>query len=117
TSLILAEFSTNFSADLMAFSKSLFSCAESSLNSGLNFWSEFMLFFSENAATTIPEYSSENTLSLHFIINHIHQIFMNLGKTQILKVAEKNYSGFFLEDENGERAFLPKIFASEGTEI
>ena len=42
---------------------------------------------------------------------------MNLGKTQILKIAEKNYSGLFLEDEEGERAFLPKIFASEDAEI
>ncbi|KIA83381.1 RNA-binding protein [Kaistella solincola] len=42
---------------------------------------------------------------------------MNLGKTQILKIAEKNYSGLFLEDEAGERAFLPKIFASEDAEI
>ncbi len=39
------------------------------------------------------------------------------GKTQLLKIAEKNYSGLFLEDENGERAFLPKIFASESAEI
>ena len=36
---------------------------------------------------------------------------MDIGKTQLLKIAEKNYSGLFLEDENGERAFLPKIFA------
>lgn len=42
---------------------------------------------------------------------------MDLGKTQFLKIAEKNYSGLFLEDENGERAFLPKIFASEDAEI
>ena len=42
---------------------------------------------------------------------------MNLGKTQTLKIAEKNYSGLFLEDEEGERAFLPKIFASEDAEI
>jgi predicted RNA-binding protein (virulence factor B family) len=42
---------------------------------------------------------------------------IQLGKTQILKVSEKNYSGFFLEDEDGERAFLPKIFATESTEI
>ncbi len=42
---------------------------------------------------------------------------MNIGKTQILKIAEKNYSGLFLEDEEGERAFLPKIFASEDAEI
>ena len=42
---------------------------------------------------------------------------MNIGKTQLLKIAEKNYSGLFLEDEEGERAFLPKIFASEDAEI
>ena len=42
---------------------------------------------------------------------------MDLGKTQLLKIAEKNYSGLFLEDENGERAFLPKVFASEDAEI
>ena len=42
---------------------------------------------------------------------------MDLGKTQLLKIAEKNYSGLFLEDENGERAFLPKIFSSEDAEI
>ncbi|MBF8456622.1 RNA-binding protein [Kaistella sp. G5-32] len=42
---------------------------------------------------------------------------MNIGKTQLLKIAEKNYSGLFLEDEDGERAFLPKIFASEDAEI
>ena len=42
---------------------------------------------------------------------------MNLGKTQTLKIAEKNYSGLFLEDEEGVRAFLPKIFASEDAEV
>lgn len=42
---------------------------------------------------------------------------MQLGKTQTLKIAEKNYSGLFLEDENGVKAFLPKIFASESAEI
>ncbi len=42
---------------------------------------------------------------------------MILGKTQTLKIAEKNYSGLFLEDEDGERCFLPKIFASEDAEI
>ncbi|MBP0612866.1 RNA-binding protein [Chryseobacterium sp. cx-311] len=42
---------------------------------------------------------------------------MNIGQTQLLKIAEKNYSGLFLEDENGERAFLPKIFASEDAEV
>ena len=42
---------------------------------------------------------------------------MELGKTQTLKIAEKNYSGLFLEDEEGTRCFLPKIFASEDAEI
>ena len=42
---------------------------------------------------------------------------MNIGKTQLLKIAEKNYSGLFLEDAEGERAFLPKIFSSEDAEI
>ncbi|KEY19654.1 CvfB family protein [Kaistella antarctica] len=42
---------------------------------------------------------------------------MNIGLTQTLKIAEKNYSGLFLEDEEGERAFLPKIFASEDAEV
>lgn len=38
---------------------------------------------------------------------------MELGKTQILKIVEQNNSGFFLEDKNTERCFLPKIFADE----
>ena len=42
---------------------------------------------------------------------------MNPGTTQLLKIAEKNYSGLLLEDESGERCFLPKIFASEDAEI
>lgn len=42
---------------------------------------------------------------------------MNIGKTQTLKIAEKNYSGLFLEDEDGVRAFLPKIFVSEDAVI
>lgn len=41
---------------------------------------------------------------------------MKPGKIQTLTIAEKNYSGFFLEDENGERCFLPKIFAPENAE-
>lgn len=41
---------------------------------------------------------------------------MQLGKTQILKIAEINNSGAFLESENGERAFLPKIFLNENPE-
>ena len=42
---------------------------------------------------------------------------MKLGKTQTLKIAEINSSGAFLESENGERAFLPKIFLDENAEI
>ena len=42
---------------------------------------------------------------------------MELGKTQTLKIAEINNSGAFLESENGERAFLPKIFLDENAEI
>ncbi len=42
---------------------------------------------------------------------------MNIGKTQLLKISEKNYSGLFLKDESGERAFLPKIFAPDDAEI
>lgn len=38
---------------------------------------------------------------------------MKLGKTQLLKISEQNYSGLFLEDEDGERAFLSKVFAPE----
>ncbi|WP_417431153.1 S1 RNA-binding domain-containing protein [Halpernia sp.] len=38
---------------------------------------------------------------------------MKLGKTQFLKISEQNYSGLFLEDEDGERAFLSKVFAPE----
>ncbi len=42
---------------------------------------------------------------------------MNIGKTQSLKIVEANNSGAFLESENGERAFLPKIFLDENAEI
>ena len=42
---------------------------------------------------------------------------MKLGKTQTLKIAEINNSGAFLESENGERAFLPKIFLDENVEV
>ena len=42
---------------------------------------------------------------------------MNIGKTQTLKIAEINNSGAFLESENDERAFLPKIFLTENAEI
>lgn len=46
---------------------------------------------------------------------------MNIGKTQTLKVSEKNSSGFILVDESDWKAFLPKIFVrdemEEGDEI
>lgn len=42
---------------------------------------------------------------------------MQLGKTQFLKIVEKNNSGLFLASENEERAFLPKIFADENAEV
>lgn len=41
---------------------------------------------------------------------------MEVGKIQTLKISEKNSSGFFLESEDGERAFLPKIFTDENQE-
>ena len=42
---------------------------------------------------------------------------MNIGKTNTLKISEHNSSGLILVDENGEKAFLPKIFASESSLI
>lgn len=46
---------------------------------------------------------------------------MNIGKTQTLKVSEKNTSGYILVDDREEKAFLPKIFVrdemQEGDEI
>ncbi|NRS92806.1 hypothetical protein HNQ03_001886 [Chryseobacterium sp. 16F] len=39
------------------------------------------------------------------------------GRTQTLTIAEKNNSGYFLEDQTGDRAFLSKIFANDDTEI
>ncbi len=42
---------------------------------------------------------------------------MNIGKTQTLTIAEINNSGAFLESDNAERAFLPKIFLNENAEI
>ena len=42
---------------------------------------------------------------------------MQIGRTQNLRIVEKNNSGLFLEDESGERAFLSKIFADENAEI
>ncbi len=42
---------------------------------------------------------------------------MQLGKTQTLKISEKNHSGWILVDESGEKAFLPKVFTSDDKEI
>ena len=47
------------------------------------------------------------------ILYSINLHTMKLGKTQYLKISEQNYSGLFLEDEDGERAFLSKVFAPE----
>ncbi|MDR6923556.1 MULTISPECIES: S1 RNA-binding domain-containing protein [Chryseobacterium] len=41
---------------------------------------------------------------------------MQLGKTQTLKISEKNTSGWILTDESGEKAFLPKIFIQDDKE-
>lgn len=38
---------------------------------------------------------------------------MELGKTQKLKISSQNHLGFFLQDKEGEKCFLPKIFADE----
>ncbi|ASK29566.1 RNA-binding protein [Chryseobacterium sp. T16E-39] len=42
---------------------------------------------------------------------------MQLGKTQTLKISEKNNSGWILTDESGEKAFLPKVFTEENKEV
>lgn len=42
---------------------------------------------------------------------------MKPGQTQTLKIAEKISSGFILKDENGEKAFIQKVFADESWEV
>lgn len=42
---------------------------------------------------------------------------MQLGKTQTLKISEKNSSGWMLESETGESAFMSKVFIREEKEI
>jgi predicted RNA-binding protein (virulence factor B family) len=42
---------------------------------------------------------------------------MQLGKTQTLKISEKNNSGWMLESETGESAFMSKVFIREEKEI
>ncbi|WP_294308914.1 S1-like domain-containing RNA-binding protein [uncultured Chryseobacterium sp.] len=41
---------------------------------------------------------------------------MQIGKTQTLKISDKNNSGWILSDESGEKAFLPKIFIQDEKE-
>lgn len=41
---------------------------------------------------------------------------MNIGKTQTLKISEKNSSGYMLVDDLEWKAFLPKIFVREEME-
>ncbi|SIQ71724.1 hypothetical protein SAMN05880574_12218 [Chryseobacterium sp. RU37D] len=42
---------------------------------------------------------------------------MKIGKTQTLKISDKNNSGWILTDESGEKAFLSKIFIQDDKEI
>jgi len=42
---------------------------------------------------------------------------MQLGKTQTLQISEKNNSGWMLESETGETAFMSKVFIREEKEI
>jgi predicted RNA-binding protein (virulence factor B family) len=42
---------------------------------------------------------------------------MQPGKTQTLKISEKNNSGWMLESETGETAFMSKVFIREEKEI
>lgn len=42
---------------------------------------------------------------------------MQIGKTQTLKISDKNNSGWILMDESDEKAFLPKIFTHDDKEI
>ncbi|MEG1669344.1 S1-like domain-containing RNA-binding protein, partial [Chryseobacterium sp.] len=42
---------------------------------------------------------------------------MQIGKTQTLKISEKNNSGWMLESETGESAFMSKVFIRDEKEI
>ncbi|MFY1046526.1 S1 RNA-binding domain-containing protein [Chryseobacterium sp. GP-SGM7] len=42
---------------------------------------------------------------------------MHIGKTQTLKISEKNHSGWMLTDDSGETAFMSKVFIREEKEI
>ena len=38
---------------------------------------------------------------------------MQIGKTQRLTVTEKTSSGYYLEDQSGQRCFVPQLFGSQ----
>lgn len=42
---------------------------------------------------------------------------MNPGKFNTLKISEKISSGYILQDENGEKAFIQKVFADDSWEL
>lgn len=42
---------------------------------------------------------------------------MQIGKMQVLRVTGKTDSGFFLQDNDNEEAFLPKLFADADTDV
>ncbi|WP_312076038.1 S1-like domain-containing RNA-binding protein [Chryseobacterium sp.] len=42
---------------------------------------------------------------------------MKIGQSQTLKISDKNHSGWILADEDGIKAFLPKVFIQEEKEI
>lgn len=42
---------------------------------------------------------------------------MEIGKIQILEISEETSKGFFLKDKQGEKVFLPKIFAEQNWNI
>jgi len=46
-----------------------------------------------------------------------NSIFMKPGQTQTLTISEQISSGFILRDENGEKAFIQKVFADDSWEI
>ena len=46
-----------------------------------------------------------------------NSIFMKPGQTQTLTITEQISSGFILRDENGEKAFIQKVFADDSWEI
>ncbi|MDF2552427.1 MAG: RNA-binding protein [Chryseobacterium sp.] len=57
------------------------------------------------------------TLQLIPYLCQLNLSSMQLGKTQTLKISEKNSSGWMLESETGETAFMSKVFIREEKEI